>query len=214
MTKIKTAVPLPTIKRLPLYIPILQEAKNSGQIDISSSYISGKLKLEAIQVRKDLAGIGIAGQPRVGFPVIELIEAITNFLGWNNTTDAFIIGAGHLGTALAGYKGFAENGLNIVAAFDIDKNKIDKEINQKKIYHIDRLANLAERLHIHIGILAVPVGAAQKCAQLMVEAGIIAIWNFTPAKIHVPENIIVERIDLAASFAVLSSKLSATMKKF
>ena len=154
----------------------------------------------------------VTGQPRVGFPVGELIQAIEKFLGWDNATDAFIIGAGHLGIALAGYKGFESKGLNVVALFDNDPRKIGQTIHGKEVLPIDKLGNLASRLHVHIAILTVPAEVAASVAQLAIDAGIQAIWNFTPTKLIVPEHVILERVDLAASLAVLSSKLAARLR--
>jgi len=208
----KSGIPLPTIRRLPLYASILFNARDGKQTTISSSYIAKELGLEPIQVRKDLAGIGITGQPRIGFPVVELIEAIEKFLGWDNTSDAFIVGAGNLGAALAGYPGFKKHGLNVVALFDCDYSKIGSKIHDKEVFDIERMGHLTERLGVSIGILAVPAEVAQAITNLMVDAGIKAIWNFTPTKLLVPNGIIVERVDLAASLAVLSSKLTAAIK--
>jgi len=206
------SVPLPTIRRLPMYFSLLQKAAQESQTSVSSSQLAAALGLEPIQVRKDLEAIGVTGQPRVGFPVAELIHAIESFLGWDNVTDAFIIGAGHLGTALAGYQGFQKHGLNVVALFDNDPRKVGQTIHGKEVLHIDKLGNLANRLHVHIAILTVPAEVAASAAQLAIEAGIQAIWNFTPTKLAVPEGIILERVDLAASLAVLSSKLAARLR--
>ncbi len=206
------SVPLPTIRRLPMYFSLLEKAAQENQTSISSSQLAAALGLEPIQVRKDLAAIGVTGQPRLGFPLAELIQAIERFLGWDNVTDAFIIGAGHLGTALAGYQGFEKHGLNVVALFDNDPRKVGQTIHGKQVLHIDKLGNLANRMHVNIAILTVPAEMAVGIAQLAVEAGIQAIWNFTPTKLTVPEGIILERVDLAASLAVLSSKLAARLR--
>jgi len=195
-----------------MYFALLQKAAQESQTSMSSSQLATALALEPIQVRKDLEAIGVTGQPRVGFPVAELIQAIERFLGWDNATDAFIIGAGHLGTALAGYRGFESKGLNVVALFDNDPGKIGQTIHGKEVLPIEKLGNLASRLHVHIAILAVPAEAAANVAQLAIDAGIQAIWNFTPTKLVVPENVILERVDLAASLAVLSSRLAARLR--
>ncbi len=202
-------VALPTVRRLPMYFSILERARQEGQNRISSPQIAALLGLEPIQVRKDLAAIGVSGQPRVGFPVGDLLKAIERFLGWDNVSDAFIIGAGHLGSALAGYAGFSRHGLNVVALFDEDSNKIGTRIHGKEVLSMVQLADLVRRLHVHIAILTVPDKAAAKVAEKVVEAGILGIWNFTATKLAVPDGVIVERMDLAASLAVLSSKLAA-----
>lgn len=104
------AMALPTVRRLPMYIAVLEKAAQDGRSYMSSPQIAAVLGLEAIQVRKDLEAVGVTGQPRVGFPIRELIAAIETALGWDNASDAFVIGAGHLGTALAGYRGFGCHG--------------------------------------------------------------------------------------------------------
>ncbi|NLH42528.1 MAG: redox-sensing transcriptional repressor Rex, partial [Planctomycetes bacterium] len=202
----------PTIRRLPMYFAQLQRVIQEGLTSVSSSQLAAALSLEPIQVRKDLEAIGVTGQPRVGFPVAQLVTAIERFLGWDNVTDAFVIGAGHLGTALAGYQGFEKHGLNVVALFDNDPRKVGQTIHGKEVLHVDKLGNLASRLHVHIAILTVPAEVAASVAQLAIDAGIQAIWNFTPTKLIVPENVILERVDLAASLAVLSSKLAARLR--
>mgnify|MGYP005851688913 CR=1 FL=1 len=211
MDKTKSlSVPLPTVRRLPLYLKLLKQAEKESKENISSTYIAGKLKLESIQVRKDLASMGITGQPGIGFTTKRLIKAIEHFLGWDNPTDAFIIGAGNLGKALAGYEGFKEYNLNIIAAFDNDPNKVGDEISGKKIFHKDSLAEHIQRMHVRIAILTLPSAAAQQITDILVKAGIKTIWNFTSSKLDVPEDVFVERVDLAASLAVLSNRASKT----
>jgi len=206
-----TSVSVPTVRRLPLYMAILKEIEPASE-HVSSTLIADRLGLEQIQVRKDLAGIGVTGQPAVGFNVRELIGAIEQLLGWDNIRDAILVGTGNLGQALLGYDGFARYGLNIVAAFDSNPEIIGMKIHGKPVFDIEVLSSLTERMHIQIGILAVPGKVAQQVADTLIEAGIHAIWNFTPIKLNVDSNIIVEQVDLAASLAVLSSKLKAVSK--
>lgn len=209
----QSRIPVPTIRRLPGYLRLLREAAASHMDFISGTYLANELNLEPIQVRKDLAVTGVVGKPRMGFAVTELINAIESLLGWSNTHDAFLVGVGSLGVALMGYGGFREYGLQIVAGFDVDKSKIGKTIHGKKVFGLDKLADLAPRMGICTCILTVPSEAAQGVVDMLVEAGITGIWNFTPAKLQVPENVIVEKVDLAASLAVLSSKLQARQAK-
>jgi redox-sensing transcriptional repressor len=187
---------------------ILKELKSNSEY-ISSTFISDRLGLEQIQVRKDLASIGVIGQPAIGFRVNELITAIEQLLGWDNMRDAILVGVGNLGQALLGYEGFGRYGLNIVAGFDTNPDKIDTHIHGKPILDLQQMPSLIGRLHIQTGILAVPGAVSQNTAEQMVRAGIQAIWNFTPVKLNLSESIIVEQVDLAASLAVLSSKLKA-----
>lgn len=203
--------PLPTVRRLPTYLRLMRQLRAAGREYVSSIQIAEELKLEAIQVRKDLAVTGIEGKTKVGFPVPALIEAIESFLGWDNTTDAFLVGAGSLGTALMGYEGFAHHGLNIVAAFDVDRAKIGRRVHGKEVLPLHKLPDLAARMHIHMGIIATPAGAAQAVAALMAAAGIRAIWNFAPVRLEVPAPIVVQNEDLSSGLAVLSVQLAEAL---
>ncbi len=198
---------VPTLKRMPLYLRVLRRMKEEGCDYASGAVMAKDLNLDPIVVRKDLAITGVVGRPRLGFALDEIIEGIECFLGWNNTTDAFLIGAGSLGSALLGYKGFQQQGLRIVAAFDANPDIIGKIVHGKEVMPIDRLPELAKRMHVQIGILTVPEFYAQDLADVMVNSGIRGIWNFTPVKLDVPENVILQRVDLAESLAVLSHKI-------
>jgi redox-sensing transcriptional repressor len=207
------SVPLPSVRRLPTYLRLLYGLKARGREVVSCTYIAEDLGLVSVQVRKDLAMTGIVGRPKVGYQVAELIDAIERFLGWKNTTDAFLVGAGGLGSALLGYEGFKEYHLNVLAGFDIDPAKIGTKIHDKEIFAVDKLPDLVHRMHVLIGILTVPASAAQQAADLMVRAGIRAIWNYTPVQLQVPDAVIVEDVKLAASLAVLSSRLAEALRK-
>ena len=201
-------MPRATVVRLPQYLRFLRDAEAAENHYLSGARIAAALKIEPAQVRKDLAVTGITHRPGVGFCTAELIDAIEQYLGWNNTTDAFLVGAGHLGAALAGYAGFQRYGLNIVAVFDADDRKVGRKLGGKPIHSLDQIAAKAQEMHVHMGIITVPSGAAQEVANLLVLAGIRAIWNFTPVELDVPPNVVVEKTDLAASLAVLSRRLT------
>jgi len=198
---------LPTIRRLPGYLHLLRLLQEEGQPVVSGTYLAAQLKLDAVQVRKDLSSTGIVGKPRVGFSVPGLITAIEEFLGWNNSSEAILVGVGNLGSALLGYSGFTRHQLDVVAAFDADPRKVGQEIAGKPIFPMAKLANLVQRLHIRICILTVPASAAQQVAELLVAAEISAIWNFTSVVLRVPAGIIVQNEDLASGLAVLSRRL-------
>jgi redox-sensing transcriptional repressor len=199
--------PEPTLRRLARYIPILQGLQARGIEVVSSTTIANEIVLDPTQVRKDIEYTGVTGKPKTGFNIAELISAIETYLNWNNVTDAFLIGAGNLGSALLGYTRFKKHGLNIVAAFDIDPLKEGTQIQGIPVLPLEKMASLAERMKIHIGILTVPAENAQAIADLMIGGGILAIWNFAPVHLKVPENIIVENIQLVQSLAVLTTKL-------
>ncbi len=201
---------VPTLKRLPLYLRLLRQMKETGEEYASGAVVAKELGLDPIVVRKDLAITGAVGRPRLGFQMEEIITAIEKFLGWSNTSDAFLVGVGNLGTALLGYQGFEQHGMRIVAAFDADPKLIGQTIHGKTILDIKKLPSLAKRMHIQVGILTATASVAQGIADVMVEGGIRGIWNFTPAKLTVPEHVTLQREDLASSLAVLSHRLLIT----
>lgn len=201
------SIPLPTIRRFPAYLRLLKDHANLGEMWISATTLADQLKLKPIQVRKDMACTGVEGKPKVGFQVCELIVAIEQYLGWDNATDAILIGAGNLGAALIGYKGFEDNGLRIVAVFDKDRRKVGSQIGGIVISQIEDVTDVVKKLGIKIAVITVPEDAAQPVAELAVEAGIEGIWNFAPKSLNLPDNIIVQKTDLSTSFAELSAKL-------
>jgi redox-sensing transcriptional repressor len=207
------SAPLPSVRRLPSYLRLLYELQARGRDVVSCTHIADELGLVSVQVRKDLSITGIVGKPKVGYQIPELIVAIETFLGWRNTKDAVLVGAGSLGAALLGYEGFKEFGLNVLVGFDSDPAKVGTQIHGKEIFPMEKLPNLVKRIHVLIGILAVPACVAQEVADLMVEAGIRAIWNYTSMSLRVPDTVVVEDVKLAASLAVLSSRLADSLKK-
>ena len=207
--------PVPTLRRLPAYHHYLIQLRQAGRPVVSCTHIAEDLKLYPTQVRKDLAATGIVGRPKVGYDVGELIAAIETFLGWNDTRSAFLVGVGGLGSALIGYPGFAQQGFDIVAGFDVDPKKVGSSLHGKRVLPIDKLPGLARRMHVYLGIIAVPASAAQATADVMVDGGIKAIWNFAPVGLKVPEGVVVHNEDLASSLAVFLQKhaLLATEKQ-
>lgn len=201
----------PTLKRLPLYHRFLKEWAATGRETVSCTDIGLDLGLDPTQVRKDLESVGIVGRPRVGYVLEGVVEGLEQFLGWKNVNDAFLAGAGSMGSALLGYRKFEECGLKIVAAFDVDPSKIGTRVHGKHVLPLEKLADLARRMHILIGIITVPAAEAQATADLMVAGGIRAIWNFAPIRLRVPEPVMVHNEDLYCSLAALSQKLSKSL---
>ena len=206
-----SAAPVPTLRRLPKYLEYLRGLRVHGDAHVSCTQIAAALDLVPTQVRKDLACTGIVGKPKKGYPVFALMSSIEDFLGWNNPRDAFLVGAGALGTAILGYEGFRSNGLNIVAAFDTDSSKIGTKIRGVEVLPLDKLEELARRMRILIGVMTMPSQFAQSVTDLMIRGGIRAVWNFTPARVVVSDDVILENAQLTSSFAVLSSKLRQTL---
>lgn len=192
------------LKRLPVYMSYLKSLDTEQVEYISSSTVAEALDMNDVQVRKDLAAVcKTAGIPKKGFVVRDLIGGISDFLGYSQGNDAILIGAGNLGMALMSYRGFDNYGINIVAAFDSRPEIIDN----KKIFDISRLDEICKKLNVKIGIITVPDYAAQKVCDLLVESGILAIWNFAPTHIKASEEILVQNENMASSLALLSNHL-------
>ncbi len=203
----KKGFPVPSLQRLPLYLRQLKQYQREGVEKVSCTRIAQDLGLISVQVRKDLSMTGIAGRPKVGYNIDELISTIESFLGWDKKRRAVLVGAGNLGGAILGYPGFVEHGLNICAAFDVDPSKINTVIRERKVYPLDELEKYIHKNQIVIGIITVPQTGAQAIADIMVSAGIRAIWNYSPALLKLPSNVVCETVQLSSSFAVLSSKV-------
>jgi redox-sensing transcriptional repressor len=197
-----------TIARMPLYLHFLQEENSKGAQYISSTVIAQNISVSSVLVRKDLALVSSQeGRPRLGFAVARLIVDIEKFLGYDNLSDVVVVGAGGLGRAFLGYEGFKNNGLNVVAAFDLDKNLVGKTVAGKPILHMNSLKEFISQRRIPIGIVTVPKDAAQEVVNALVDAGVRAILNFAPAPIRAPKDIVVKTEDLAASLAILAGKI-------
>ena len=201
--------PVPSVQRLPVYLRFLKELRLLGEENISCTKIADELGQLSVQVRKDLAITGIAGRPKVGYKVDDLVAAIESFLGWDKEMRAFLVGAGSLGSAILGYCGFTRFGLHVVAAFDTDQDKVGKPIHHCPVHHLDELPGMGSNEKIDIGILTVPSGAAQSVADRLVDVGVRGIWNYTPIRLILPAHIVCEQVKLSASFAVLSCALKS-----
>ena len=202
-----------TLKRLPTYLSYLKSMPADAPANISATALAAGLKMGEVQVRKDLALVSSGGRPKIGYNRERLIADIEDFLGYGDTNDAVLIGAGKLGRALLGYSGFAEYGLNIVAAFDSNDAIIGTTKSGKPIMHLSRLAETCRRFKVKIGIITVPAEYAQAVCDLLIENGIMAIWNFAPKHLTVPDNILVQNENMATSLAVLSMHLQAQIKE-
>ena len=203
----KVVVPIPTVKRFPSYLRILRQCQGEGMEFISATVLAEELGLKPIQVRKDISYTGIEGKPKVGFVVSELIDYITHSLGWDNATKALIVGVGNLGKAISMYEGFAAYGLSIVAAFDSDPGKIGTKVGELTVKSMDELKPFVESSGISIAVITVPASSAQSVADTLVGCGIKGIWNFAPKDLKIPGDVVMQRTDLATSFAVLSVKM-------
>lgn len=209
--KLNDKISKATIARMPLYLHFLQEENSKGSQYISSTVIAQNISVSPVLVRKDLALVSSeAGRPKLGFAVSRLIVDIEKFLGYDHISDAIVVGAGGLGRAFLGYEGFKNNGLNVVAAFDVKEKLVGTSVSGKPVLAMSELASFVKKRGVQIGIVTVPKSVAQEVVNVLVEAGVRAIWNFAPAPLRVPKNIVLKTEDLAASLAMLAGKLYKT----
>lgn len=203
----RVLIPKPVLARMPRYLHYLRAKYAMGYKRISSTVISADLNLNPVQVRKDLAYINDSGKPRTGFDTSALIYDIEQYLGYDRTKNAVLVGVGHLGQALLAYDGFDGYGLDIKAAFDVSPEIIGKTIRNTPVCGMDALAEMIAREDIHIAIITVPAGQAQSVCDSLILSGITAIWNFAPVYLEAPPEVIVQNEDIAASLAFLSNQL-------
>ena len=197
-----------TLERLPNYLNFLKSLPEDSAVNISATAIAEALGLNDVQVRKDLAAVSSGGRPKIGYVTRNLASDIEAFLGYHDVGSAVLVGAGNLGRALLCYSGFSSYGLEIVAAFDKDERIIGTTVSGKQVLSVDKLADLCCRMQIHIGIVVVPAAEAQAVCDILVSSGVLAIWNFAPVHLNVPENVLVRNEDIAGSLAVLAKRLA------
>ena len=196
------------LKRLPGYLAYLKSLPDSAPANISATALANALDMGEVQVRKDLAIVSDGGRPKVGYQREALIDDIEQFLGYDNTTDAVLIGAGNL----MAYSGFEAYGLNIQAAFDVAPT-MEKTEDGQPVYPITKLEHYCKLHKVLMGIITVPASAAQEVANMLIAGGVKAIWNFAPTHLDVPDNILVQNENMATSLAVLSVHLRAAIKE-
>ena len=205
-------VPEPTLRRLPWYLSNIKLMKEKGEQYVSSTQISKEINIDASQIAKDLSYVNISGRTRVGYNIDALIEVLESFLGFTNMHKAFLFGVGSLGAALLRDSGLHHFGLEIVAAFDVNPELVGKDLNGIPIFHSDDFEAKMKEYDVNIGVLTVPINIAQEITNKMVDGGIKAIWNFTPFRIRVPENIVVQNTSLYAHLAVMFNRLNFNEK--
>lgn len=205
-------VPEPTLRRLPWYLSNIKLMKEKGEQYVSSTQISKEIIIDASQIAKDLSYVNISGRTRVGYNIDALIEVLESFLGFTNMHKAFLFGVGSLGAALLRDSGLHHFGLEIVAAFDVNPELVGKDLNGIPIFHSDDFEAKMKEYDVNIGVLTVPINIAQEITDKMVDGGIKAVWNFTPFRIRVPENIVVQNTSLYAHLAVMFNRLNFNEK--
>lgn len=206
-------IPEPTLRRLPWYLSNAKLMREKGEKYVSSTQISKQINIDASQIAKDLSYVDIAGRTRVGYDIDLLIQVLEDFLGFTNMHKAYLFGVGSLGGALLRDSGLSHFGLQIVGAFDVNPDLVGTKINGIPIYHSDDFEKRMKLDGVNIGVLTVPIAIAQEISDKMIAGGIKAIWNFTPFRIRVPENIVVQNTSLYAHLAVMFNRLNETIKK-
>jgi len=201
------SIPEPTLRRLPWYLAYLKLEADQGAEFISSTQIAKAINVSASQIAKDLSLVNVAGKTRVGYDVKELVDVLEGFLGFKSVHRAFIFGVGSLGAALLHDRGLSQFGVEIMAGFDVNPELVGKAVNGLPVYHINDFQKMQDKMNVSIGILTVPVDKAQQVAELMVEGGIKAVWNFTPFRIRMPQHVVVQNTSIYAHLAVMFNRL-------
>ncbi len=213
MTDPKDDIIIPTvaaIKRLGRYLQYLRPLQEQNLESVSASQISRELGIHETQIRRDFSLVGLEGKPKVGHELKEVIRVIEGYLNVDNTSDAVLVGVGHLGTALLAYNAFnrfESSGIKIVTAFDKNPELIDTKVHGIHVFDISKFENLIKRMSIHIGIITTTPERAQEVANLMVQSGILAIWNFAPVNLKLPPEIIIENAEIESGLAYISHML-------
>jgi len=200
----RPVIPRKTIYRLSIYLRCLARLRENGIGTVSSEALAKAAGVKPTQLRKDLAYFGTFGTRGLGYDVIELSTKIADELGTSRLQPVVLVGVGNLGLALLSYRGFEKEGFEIIAAFDAEpRRKRDKEIKQP-IYGMDKLREFTQAHGVKMAILTVPAAAAQEVVNLLVDAGITGILNFSPIVLFVPEEVIVNNVNLAIELENLS----------
>ncbi|HHU85236.1 MAG: redox-sensing transcriptional repressor Rex [Pelotomaculaceae bacterium] len=205
-------VPEATIIRLSVYSRYLEQLDRKGVVTISSVEIADGVGVSPAQVRKDLAYFGEFGTRGVGYNVRDLMHYTSKILGLNEPWPLVLVGAGNLGFALSTYKGFNNRGFSVVGIFDNDLTKIGKKIVDMEVSPPEKMPEIIARHKVKIGIIAVPAKAAQEVADLMIKNGLVAILNFAPVSLNVPEHIELRNVDLSVNLEILTFNLG--MRQF
>jgi redox-sensing transcriptional repressor len=200
----ENSVPKAVVNRLSLYLRELQRYVRGGCTTISSSQLARILGITDAQVRKDFAFFGQFGYPGIGYRCEELITVIRGILGTDRIWPVALVGCGHLGQALLGYRGFGQQGFSVVLAYDSSPRLIGQKIGELTIRDVSCLRQDLEEHGVRMAILAVPATAAQEMADQLIEAGITEILNFAPVTLAVPDTITIAEVDLAIELEQLS----------
>ena len=195
----------PTVRRLSNYYRVLEEVAAEGKRMISSHLLAEREGITSAQVRKDLSSFGSFGRRGLGYHVEHLRDEIRALLGLDRRWKACLVGAGHIGSALVGYRGFSDQGFDIAAVFDADAARVGRTLEGLVVRHVSQLS---PDDGFEIGVIATPVRAAQEVADLLVAAGVHGILNFAPRKLRVPPEVTLRTVDMTMEFESLSYALT------
>ncbi len=201
-------IPEATVMRLSVYSRFLHQLIDEGITTVSSGDIARGVGVSSAQVRKDLAYFGEFGTRGVGYRVDELYGHLMKILGLDLAWNIILVGAGKLGSALALYQGFAERGFHVSTVVDVDPKRIGTKLGDVEVEPISVLQERVKEKNIRVGVVTVPASAAQDVTDLLVEAGIKAILNFSPRVLKVPHRVILRNVDLSVNLEVLSFNLA------
>jgi redox-sensing transcriptional repressor len=202
------SIPDPAVRRLSLYLRQLESFQRKNRQTISSKHLGESLGLTDAQVRKDLAYFGQFGHPGIGYRVDDLIRQIRKILGTDKTWNVMLVGAGNLGRALSGYKGFQPKGFRLIAVFDNDPSKVGKRLGPFTIQPLSEMPALVQKESIKLAILAVPADNAQDVADQVVAAGVRGLLNFAPVSISLPTDVALSTVDVAVHLEQLSFQVN------
>lgn len=203
----RSLTPEPTLRRLPWYLAYVSMLRSRGVERVSSTAISKEVNVDPSQIAKDLSVLPVKGKTRIGYEVNALESALKDFLGFTHIHSAVMMGVGSLGAALLADRGLQRFGLDIVAGFDVNPEIIGTTINDVPVFDVKELAERRSAYRAEIGILAVPVEEAQSAADMLINAGVHAIWNFTPFRLSVKPGIVIENTSIYSDLALIYSRL-------
>ena len=204
----KSRVSDAVVRRLPMYYRHLRDLEKAGVVRISSQELGERMNLTASQIRQDINCFGGFGQQGYGYHVANLKEHIAEILGLRHEYHVIIVGAGNIGRAVANYAGFDKEGFHIQAMFDVSPALVGIDVHGILVQPMEKLEAWLEAHNVDIAVLSVPKAHAQDTADMLVQGGVRAIWNFAPVDLALPEGVAVNNVHLSDSLHILSYRMN------
>jgi redox-sensing transcriptional repressor len=201
---VRPEIPRKTIYRLSIYLRCLQRLKSNAIRTVSSDALAKAAGVKPTQLRKDLTYFGQFGTRGLGYDVEQLAAMITELLGTKRLQPVILVGVGNLGSALLAYRGFEQEGFEIVAAFDVHLDHRGGKLVKQPFHLMDKLPQVVRERGVRMAILTVPATAAQEVTNILVQCGIAGILNFAPIVLQVPDEVVVNNVNLAIELENLS----------